>query len=354
MRSEQIGKLLCFVLGFVLLGISTGCGGGNSNGGSGSGGGGNSGAVSIVVDHLGVSTYPATTFHITVTAKTSGTTATPTISFLSLPAGLTTPNTFPMQVPATGAVVTFNVSASMAPGTYNFPITGAAGSATTQQTMGLTILSGSPGQTFFAGPIFREMGVTQGTSSSLRLSLMISTTIGSTYELALSASGLPAGTSATFNPQYVHPGDSFTVTVSASNDAPLTQNLPWTVTATPEANASATTASLLLDVTPPSGAGWTNKTDYTSTRSTPVSAVYDSVHQLIYASNNAWNRVDVISNVTHAIVQSITIRDPRGLDLAIDGSKVWVATSSQVMYSIDTNTRKTSRYVLPKLPPTTT
>jgi hypothetical protein len=80
MRSGQIGKLLCIVLGFLLLGITAGCGGGNSSGGNGNGGGNPTG-VSLVVDQLGVTTYPATTFHVLVKATTFGTTGTPTISF---------------------------------------------------------------------------------------------------------------------------------------------------------------------------------------------------------------------------------------------------------------------------------
>jgi hypothetical protein len=106
--------------------------------------------------------------------------------------------------------------------------------------------------------------------------------------------------------------------------------------------------TLLLDVTSPSGVGWTNQTSYVFTRATPFSAVYDPVHGLVFSSNEVWNRVDVISDATHAVVQTISIRDPRFIDISVDGARVWVSSGSgRTMYAIDTTTLKATRYELP-------
>jgi hypothetical protein len=86
-----------------------------------------------------------------------------------------------------------------------------------------------------------------------------------------------------------------------------------------------------------------------STEATPYAAVYDSLHGQIFASNSAWNRVDVISSSTHALIRSVPVNNPRGIDISPDGSKVWIATGSQVVYSLNTSTFATTRYLLPGL-----
>jgi hypothetical protein len=93
--------------------------------------------------------------------------------------------------------------------------------------------------------------------------------------------------------------------------------------------------------------GWTNRTTYVSTRATPFSAVYDPVHQMIYVSNLVWNQIEVISDAKRQVVKVIPIRDPRGMDLSIDGKEVWVTTGSQVMVSIDTTSYEPTQYIAP-------
>jgi DNA-binding beta-propeller fold protein YncE len=57
-------------------------------------------------------------------------------------------------------------------------------------------------------------------------------------------------------------------------------------------------------------------------RSRAPSAVYDPAHNLIFASNADWNRVDVLSNKTHQLVKSIPIPNPRGVDIRQDNATV--------------------------------
>jgi DNA-binding beta-propeller fold protein YncE len=147
--------------------------------------------------------------------------------------------------------------------------------------------------------------------------------------VALSISGLPAGTSASFNPATILPGQSGTVTITATSTAAPAQNAEIQVTGTPLAPVSTSSITFLVDVAPKPGSLPNNRTDYLSTEATPYGAVYDPVHKLIFSSNNSWNRVDVISVATHALVKAIAIPDPHGIDMAIDNSRVWVATGSQ-------------------------
>ncbi|MGH9343328.1 MAG: IPT/TIG domain-containing protein, partial [Terriglobia bacterium] len=362
MRFERMleSALLPFPV-FLVAAALTGCGGGR---------GGNSvpvptptptptATLSLSASPSSLTVTASDAFFVTVTATESGTSATPTISLGTLPAGLSTTSTFPMSVPAAGAVINFTTSSSIAPGNVTVPISGAASSATATSSIALNVVSGAPNQLGFAIPLSNEVELPQGTSTSVQSEFISTNTHNPTYEVTLSATGLPSGVTASISPQVVEAGgaydESFTVTLAASSTAPVTQNVQWGIVATPTASVPPTTANYLLDVTPAAGgAGWSNQTSYVSTRATPFSAVYDPAHGLIYSANQVWDRVDVISDKTRAIVKSISIQDPRGMDISIDGSTIWVATGCQVMYGINTTTFQATQYILPRYGVTST
>lgn len=338
--------LLAMGVGCLVLVEVAGCGGGGTTGGGGggsTGGGGNPPpTLNLAFSPTSVTVNPGVSFPITIQSVTSGTSATPTVTLGTLPAGLSTTTAFPLSVPASGATINLTAAGSTVPGTYTISASGSAGSATSNASLTLQVQSGTPVQASF--PIgITEYQVVQGSSTTFSSQVFA----GSYYSITLGATGLPPGVTATFNPQVVVTGDQFTVKLAASSTAPAAQNVQWTITGTPAANVAPAISNLLLDVTPPSSAGWTNRTSYVPTRATPYSAVYDSVHGMIYSANQVWNRVDVISDATRKIVKSISIRDPRGMDLSIDGSTVWVATGSPVMYGINTTTQQATLYQLP-------
>ena len=332
------------LIGVFLVGAGiAGCAGGGAK----NGGGPAIPTLSLSVTPATVTAYPGFTFAVVVTANESGTTATPTITLGALPAGLSTTATFPMSVPAEGATLSFTAASSMATGSYSIPVSGSASVATVSSSIPVQVTNGTPSTSYFSIPINAEVGLIQGSSTTLQFELVSS----SKYEVSLGILNLPPGVSAVINPQVVVPTQSFTVTLKASANAPYTQNAIWTLTGMPAANVAAPSLDVLLDVTPTTGVGWTNRTSYVSTRATPFSAVYDPPHGLIYASNQVWNRIEVISDQTHQVVKSISIRDPRGMDLSVDGKTVWVATGSQVMYAIDTASFQAKRYQLPAFNP---
>ncbi len=138
------------------------------------------------------------------------------------------------------------------------------------------------------------------------------------------------------------------VTITASSTAPESQDVTVTLTGTPSAPLPPASIQFLVDVTPQAASLPDNRTDYVSTDDTPYAAVYDPAHQHIFASNDTWNRVDVISTVTHVIVTRIPIREPRGIDITQDGSTVWVASGSRQVFAINTSTLAITRYLLPQ------
>jgi hypothetical protein len=167
------------------------------------------------------------------------------------------------------------------------------------------------------------------------------------YSIQLSLSGLPPGTTGTIDPQTICPGQSTTVTITASSTAPESQNVSVTLKGTPSASVSSASISFLVDVTPKPGSLPDNRTDYVSTEDTPYAAVYDPLHHLVFASSESWNRVDVISSVTHAIVTEVPVRDPRGIDITQDDSTVWVASGSRQVFAINASTLAITPYLLP-------
>ncbi|MBZ5531785.1 MAG: IPT/TIG domain-containing protein [Acidobacteriia bacterium] len=321
------------------------CGGGSSQPGS-VGGGNGPGILSISVTPNPLLIVPNST--ITVTVKASGGSGTPSVTLGTLPAGLTTSTTFPLSVPAGGAPITLVAAANLAVGNFVIALNGQAGSATTTANISVTVQS-TPTNFSFAIPIFREVGAGIGGGSGQIQFFTNASGQAVDYDIALSLSGLPPGTTATLTPNPIIPGQSTTIAITASSSAPISQNVTITLTGTPQAPVAPQSITFLLDVTQPAGSLPNNRTDYVSTEGSPFSAVYDSLHKLVFASNPSWNRVDVISSTTHAITASISVKDPRGLDISTDNSRVWVGMGGTQIYEINTNSFAVTRHALPAL-----
>jgi hypothetical protein len=168
------------------------------------------------------------------------------------------------------------------------------------------------------------------------------------YLLNFTASGLPPNVTATFSPGLIAPGGTTTMAVSAASNAAPIQNSPLTVTATPTASLNPEDLSLFLNVASPLGTSPDNRTDFIRTDGSPSSIVYDTRNQLIYASNLEWNRVDIVSPVTKRIVRSVPVPAPQGLDLSLDGNRVYVSSQTQQMFAIDTTSHMVvQRWFLP-------
>jgi hypothetical protein len=344
---KDAGWFGLFIFGLVCAFPITSCGGG---GGSSSPTPTPNPALAITVSSGNFTVYAGTTFSLTVTATATGTMATPTVTLGTLPAGFSSTSSFPMSVTTSGAQITLICANTVTPGSYPISIAGNAGSATAGASFTVTIQSGTPPKFYFTekNPNYMsEVAIAAGGSGQLQLQSFTELSLPAYYQVQLSISGLPSGTTASFTPQYLNPGELVTVTISASNGAPMAQNAVVTVTGTPLAQVPVQTVSFLVDVSGPGGALPNNRTDYVSTEGTPDSAVYDPLHELIFASNPAWNRIDVISNVSHKVVKSVPVMSPRGIDITQDDSQVWVSTASQAVYSVDTTSFAATRYVLP-------
>lgn len=331
---------LLHVLIFAFAAVICGCGGG---------GGGTQGPpiLAIFVSPATAQAYDGTSFSVEISASVQNTTAPVTVTLGSLPAGLSSTTKFPLTVPSTGAFISLSCSPTMAAGSYSLTVQGEASTATSSAILNLGVIAGTPPPFFFISPQ-AETDVPIGGSSQFQVSTGYDGSGTAPYQVALSLSGSPSGVTATINPQVITPGQSTTITMSAPAGTPDAQNVLVTLSGAPNISMPGASVSFLVDVMPPPGSIPDSKTDYLSTEGTPYAATFDPVHNVIYASNPSWNRVDIISNATHQILKSVDMRDPRGLGITVDGSLVAVATGSQQIFAINTSNYAVSRFLLPQ------
>jgi DNA-binding beta-propeller fold protein YncE len=69
----------------------------------------------------------------------------------------------------------------------------------------------------------------------------------------------------------------------------------------------------------------------------PHVTAYDSVHKRFFISNTTLNRIDVFDATQETQISSIVVPEPWGMDVAPDGSKLYVATTFGDVYMIDPN-----------------
>lgn len=67
----------------------------------------------------------------------------------------------------------------------------------------------------------------------------------------------------------------------------------------------------------------------------PHVTAYDSVHKRFFISNTTLNRIDIYDGAQESLIGSIIVPEPWGMDVAPDGSKLYVATTFGDVYLID-------------------
>ncbi len=183
-----------------------------------------------------------------------------------------------------------------------------------------------------------ELSFAQGGSANTIVGLSLTSNGNTNYEVEFSVAGLPSGVTASFgvNPfPATNPATSLTFT--ASQNSGLANYATITVTATRTADNVQESGQLQINVTPAVGTLPSIRTDFIRTDGTPGAAVYDPGHNVIYASNPQWNRVDVISPATYQIINSIPAPNPTGMDMSLDGKHLIVTSNMEQIVSIDTS-----------------
>ncbi|MGC2695189.1 MAG: alkaline phosphatase family protein, partial [Candidatus Angelobacter sp.] len=166
-----------------------------------------------------------------------------------LPSGVTSSfNPASIAAPGSGnSTLTFTASSTATTGTFNATVSATGGGTTHTTTIPVTVNAATaPNFTLTASPT--SLTVAQGSSRSTTISTSVSG--GFNSAVALSASGLPAGVTATFSPTSIAApgGGSSTLTFLASSTAAIgTSNI--TVTASGGGVTHSTTVSLTVPQT---------------------------------------------------------------------------------------------------------
>jgi hypothetical protein len=193
-------------------------------------------------------------------ARSGGFTSSVALSASGLPTGVTA-SFSPASTTGTSSTLTFTASATAALGPATVTITGTGGGLTRPTTINLTVVA-QPTPDFSLSASPSSLTINRGASGTSAITIARSG--GFTSSVALSASGLPAGVTASFTPASTT-GNSSSLTLTASSTATtgpatvtitgagggLTRNIPisLTVNAPPTADftLSANPASLTIN-----------------------------------------------------------------------------------------------------------
>lgn len=169
----------------------------------------------------------------------NGFTGSVALSASGLPAGVTA--SFSPSSTTGTSTLTLSASSTATTGTSTVTITGTSGSLTHTTTLSLTVNPSAPAPNFSLSASPTSLSITQGASGTDSVS--VTALNGFTGSVALSASGLPAGVTASFNPASTT--SSSTLTLTASSTATTG---PATVTITGTSGSLTHTATLNLTV----------------------------------------------------------------------------------------------------------
>lgn len=171
-------------------------------------------------------------------------TGTVSLAASGLPAGVTA--TFSPAATAGNSTLTLTASSTATAGTSTVTVTGTSGSLTATTTITLTVTSNQPDFSLSASPA--SVSVAQGGTNTS--SIMASPVNGFSGTVALAASNLPAGVTASFSP--VSSSGTSTLTFSASSTAATGTS---TVTVTGTSGSLSHSSAITLTVTPANGNG---------------------------------------------------------------------------------------------------
>ncbi|MCP2350421.1 M4 family metallopeptidase [Nonomuraea roseoviolacea] len=243
------------------------------------------------------------------TQTTSGSAQTVNLSATGLPSGVTASFNPSSVTSGNSSTLTLSVSSSAAQGSYRITVNGAG---TTTHSAVYTLQVGSTQTRDFSISANPASGTVQA-GSSATTTIATQTTAGNAQAVNLSASGLPTGATATFNPASVTSGGSSTLTIAT---APTTPAGSYNVTVTGTGETATHTATYALTVQGTSGGRtFTNDTNYTISDYSTVQSPITST-----ATGTAASPVKLSVTISHTCAEDLDIwlRGPNGQWYAVD------------------------------------
>ncbi|MBT2228302.1 M4 family metallopeptidase [Nonomuraea sp. NEAU-A123] len=242
------------------------------------------------------------------TQTTSGSAQTVNLTASGLPSGVTASFSPSSVTSGNSSTLTLAVGSSTAQGSYQITVTG-TGSLTHTAVFTLTVGTATRDFSISASPASGT--VTAGSAATTTIGT--TTTAGTAQAVNLSASGLPTGASATFNPASVTSGGSSTLTISTAATTPA-GSYSVTVTGTGVTATHTTTYALTVQGTS-GGRTFTNGTDYTISDYSTIQSSITST-----ATGSAVSPVSLSVTIVHTCAEDLDIwlRGPNGTWYAVD------------------------------------
>lgn len=349
-RTPSIASYLSLVLFF--LPVLTSCGGG----GSGTGTPPPSPDFTLFATSSPSVATAGSSVTITVNmTPVNGFTGSVSINLTGAPAGTTFSPALPVSMTPGQQNITLTIPASATPTSYNVTVQGTSGTLQHSVIVAFAI----QGPVVYAGFSLTlansEVSITQGATGSTGVGVSETSDGDTDFEVQLAVNGLPSGVTASFDTNPLAIGQPISnLTLTAAAGASLANYAVVTVVGTRSVDGLQEQSTFLLNITPPIASISPVRSDFVRTDGMTGAAVYDPVHDLVYASNPQWNRVDVISPSRHQLVNSIPAPSPAGMDLSLDGKHVIVTSNMQQIVSIDTSSQQVvQRWNVPPLAPGT-
>jgi DNA-binding beta-propeller fold protein YncE len=204
-----------------------------------------------------------------------------------------------------------------------------------------------------------SLSLSQGATSA-PITVSVAGQNGFTGAVQVTLAGFPSGVlSNPASPFNIAAGANTAIVLGA---APNASTGSFTVTALGNSGSLSHSATLALAVQPAIGAPLPRtsyaRTDAVAALDDPPSEArhrriaYDAANKRIFIANRAMNRVEVFSTSDQTRLQPIPVPGASSADLSLDGSTLWIGTTTQQAIAIDTAALKVkSRYSIPPLSP---
>ncbi len=342
--STKFAFACAFFLGVCSL---SSCGGG----GNGGGGTGPQPGFSLSVQPSTISVAPGTSTVVQVgVLPVNSFTGEVSVSVSGLPTGVTTSPTTAITI-SSGQTqsITFNAASSAQTTTTSVTFQGTSGSQTQNASAAFDVAAPA-NVAFDILPLNPTLYI--GSAESETITPELQGTGSSNFTLNFSATGLPSGVTAQFQPNNSGPATNVTLTLSSTAGTISNPDVPVTIVATRSTDSEQFTENFPLAIYPAPGTLQGNRTKTIRTDASPSSGVFDPAHGNYFVSLTSLDRVDVISAATQSISKEISVPGATSLAITPDGSRILAGTMGQNLYWIDTTSLSVVRQdTLPMVTP---
>ncbi|MET9629678.1 M28 family peptidase [Lentzea sp. NPDC006480] len=201
-------------------------------------------------------------------------------------------------------------------------------------TLWASAVTSTPGPDFSVGVSPTSGSVAAG--SSVTASVSTQTTNGSAQSVQLSASGLPSGATASFNPSSVTTGNSSTLTISTTTSTP-SGTYPVTVTATGSVTHTAT-YNLTVTGGPGGGCTGTNPTDVAIPDNSPTAVTSSIVISGCAGNASATSKAEVHIKHTYRGDLVVSLLAPDGSSYSLSNRSGGSADNIDQTFTVNLST----------------